>query len=409
MIRHIQEFLALSASINYQLSGTPINWQGVLALTVGEGYPPDVVATLEAALEYINHAYGQTKRRLGPFAVLHPIRATALLARANRAASLPLPVSDAEVSTAAAELPIRRLSKLEILTILLHDKEEDLVPSKYVPDIWQSLEAEYRKLLERLTAGEQSRLEAHIDILTRRADELYYNYLGRLLSHGREMPEAVHAKLADRLDNTLDLRMDLQGISPQTDCYEMIFSTLFTDPAAELADCGPHPSQGKINGSRRLFQLFKNAVFLSLLRREKLDTLDDTVRLLFDTLARSSIAEAQRNLVHLFQYHLKDIQLQREILQDVMNYCRAGHISHVTPAGDRHRLDGLFKFRFDHEDKATRNRHLDELYQDKVLMAEAALAFMAIFVSFRKDPDFRIQGIDARGIHTDPGEGNGPR
>jgi len=404
MIRHIQEFLGLSASINYQLSGTPINWQGVLALTVGEGYSPSVMATLEAALDYLNHAYGQTKRRLGPFAVLHPIRTTALLARAHRAASLPLRLADTDVSTAAAELPFRRLSPLEILTVFLHDKQEDLVSAKYVPEVWQSLETDYQRLLGRMTPDERDRLETHIDILTRRTDELYYNYLGRLLSHGREMPEVVHAKLADRLDNTLDLRMDLQGISPQTDCYEMIFSILFTESDSAGAHSSPHPSQGKINGSRRLFQLFKNAVFLSLLRRERLDTLDDTVRLLVDTLARSSIAEAQRNLVHLFQYHLTDEVQQREILHDVMTYCRAGHISHVTVAGDRHRLDGLFKYRFDHEDRATRNRHLDELYQDKVLMAEAALAFMAIFVSFRNDPDFRIQGIDARGIHPDPGE-----
>ncbi|MBN2431374.1 MAG: hypothetical protein JXQ27_07855 [Acidobacteria bacterium] len=404
MIRHIQEFLGLSASLNYQLSGTPINWQGVLALTVGEGYSPPVTATLEAALDYLNHAYGQTKRRLGPFAVLHPIRTAALLARAHRAASLPLPVAGTDMSTAAAELPIRRLSPLEILTVFLHDKQEDLVAAKYIPDVWQSLEADYQRLLERLPAQEQPRLESHIDILTRHPDELYYNYLGRLLSHGRDMPEVVRTKLADRLDNTLDLRMDLQGISPQTDCYEMIFSILFTQSDSSRSDNSPHPSQGKINGSRRLFQLFKNAVFLSLLRREKLDTLDDTVRLLVDTLARSSIAEAQRNLVHLFQYHLQDKHLQREVLHDVMTYCRAGHISHVTPAGDRHRLDGLFKYRFDHEDRDTRNRHLDDLYQDKVLMAEAALAFMAIFASFRNDPTFRIQGIDARGIHFDPGD-----
>jgi hypothetical protein len=36
-------------------------------------------------------------------------------------------------------------------------------------------------------------------------------------------------------------------------------------------------------------------------------------------------------------------------------------------------------------------------------MAEAAVAFMAIFSSFMHDPDFRIHGIDARGIHPEEG------
>ena len=36
------------------------------------------------ALDYLGHAYGGQKRRLGPLAVLHPIRSAALLAKAQK-------------------------------------------------------------------------------------------------------------------------------------------------------------------------------------------------------------------------------------------------------------------------------------------------------------------------------------
>ena len=41
---------------------------------------------------------------------------------------------------------------------------------------------------------------------------------------------------------------------------------------------------------------------------------------------------------------------------------------------DKHELDGLFKYRFDHADRDKLNVMLDGLYQDKQLMAQIAVA-----------------------------------
>jgi hypothetical protein len=292
---------------------------------------------------------------------------------------------------------------LDLLTTLLHDKQEDLTEKRLSPEIWRVLETHYQELLKRIDPTDQWYLNERIDILTIRENERYYNYLGRVLERARLTPELVRAKLADRLDNTLDLRMDLHDPTADEDCYEAVFATLFTNSSPHRPIRKTHPIPGKINGSRRLYQLFKNAVLLSLLRRDRQDRVDRAAERLSFSIARASLAEAQRILLHLFDYHIAEMRVQREILLDVMEYCRSGSITRVTPGGKRHRLDGLFKDRFDQEDKATRNRLLDELYQDKYLMAEAAVAFMAIFSSFMHDPDFRIHGIDARGIHPEEG------
>lgn len=373
-----QEFLNLSAPLNYQLSATPVNWPAILALTIGDRFTEVEEETLIDVLTYLQEAYGQTKRRLGPAAVLHPIRTMALLARAQEHPSL-----------------------LDLLTALLHDKQEDLTEKKIPAENWPVVEAHYEDLIRRIDPADQWYLNERIDILTIRENERYYNYLGRVLDRARLTPELVRAKLADRLDNTLDLRMDLHDPAADEECYETVFSILYTTATPRRPTRKGHPIPGKINGSRRLYQLFKNAVLLTLLRREQLDRIDRAAERLSHSISRASLSEAQRILLHLFDYHLPDLLTQREILQDVMDYCRSGAITRVTPGGRRHRLDGLFKDRFDQEDKATRNRLLDELYQDKYLMAEAAVAFMAIFSSFLHDPDFRIRGIDARGIHPD--------
>ncbi len=376
-IINIHDFLALSAALNYQLTGSPVNWRAILALTLGDRFSDEDEEVILQVFHYLDHAYGQAKRQLGPYAILHPIRAMALLVRASRQPTL-----------------------LDILTILLHDRMEEFSPGRYSAETWQALEDRYETMLGRIDPTDNWFLNERVDFLTIKDGEMYYNYLGRMLEKARNTPELVRIKLADRLDNTLDLRIDLQDAPDEVDCFEMIFSVLYTEGYGYMPS-RRHPPSGKINGSRRLYQLFKNAVFLTLLRGEGLDRVDPTAASLFSSLARASLREAQRNLIHLFLYHLPDPKTQREILHDVMGYCQQGAITQVTDLGHSHRLDGLFKHRFDHADKSTRKRRLDELYQDKFLMAEVAVAFMAIFSSFLSNPDYRIRGIDPSGIHPE--------
>jgi hypothetical protein len=45
-----------------------------------------------------------------------------------------------------------------------------------------------------------------------------------------------------------------------------------------------------------------------------------------------------------------------------------------------------------------RHARLDQLYLNKPLAFEAAIAFVVIFLSFKNNPRFFVQGISAEGI-----------
>jgi len=376
-----QEFLRLSALINYQLSADPISWRAVLALITPTPRPRREETLLLDALDFLGQAYGQTKRRLGPVAVLHPIRSAALL-----------------------ELASGRASLLDLLTTLLHDKNEDLVEARYSRDTWRELERHYAQLVKALDDTDRWFLNERVEVLARQPGETYHRYLGRVLDRAAVTPEVVRVKLADRLDNTLDMRVDIEDETAHVDCFQMIFNILYSGPGAGAAREGesPHPIPGKMDGARRLFQLFKNAVFLSLLRQRRIDTIDEPTARLFHTLAGASLNESQRTLVHLFLHHVRDARVQRELLIDVMRYCESGAVNCLTRPGATHRLDGLFASRFDIESRVELDTALDGLYADKNLMVEVATAFAAIFSSFLADPAFLIRGIDAAGLRPSP-------
>ena len=127
--------------------------------------------------------------------------------------------------------------------------------------------------------------------------------------------------------------------------------------------------------------------------------LDISGQRLFDSLAIASINEAQNILLHIFAYHLKDPQKQKAVLMDVMDYCNVGGIKRIS-AGGNYRLDGLFKNYFDYEIKMQLKNKLTELYNDKTLMAEAAVAFAAIFTNFLNDRSYWIEGISGQGLRA---------
>ncbi len=368
-----QQFLILSASIHYQLSGKPVNWRGILALARDRrhSYPGD--SQLLELLAWLNEAYGGSTRRLGPLAIIHPIRSASLLFRS-----------------------VRGCPNSDLATAMLHDKLEDLPRGKPAAQDWDALEQRYQKLLGEMDPS--WRMHDRIAALTRQPHEDYFTYLDRVLDCAQEIPELVRVKLADRLDNTLDLSIDLQSETADIDCMDMIFDTLFTGCHVAQRRTFHHPIPGKINGSRRLYQLYKNVVFLSVLRRRSLDGIDQAAFRLFDALAAHSLEQARSVLVHIFVYHICDIAEQRAILHEAMDYCQQGRIRSLTPINDPHRLDGLFDSYFAHSDRKLLGTRLAELYRNKSMMALIALAMSAIFSSFRNDPSFLIEGIGGDGL-----------
>ena len=75
-----------------------------------------------------------------------------------------------------------------------------------------------------------------------------------------------------------------------------------------------------------------------------------------------------------------------------MAYCQSGGINSVTRPTKPHPLDGLFLQSFDHGNHEERGQKLYELYGNKPLMAEAAVAFVVLFTNFLNDPNFLSQG-----------------
>lgn len=381
----LTDFFKLSAALNYQLGAVGSGNRNILTIILRRNtFSLKDQEILLRVLKYLEKAYGPSRRRLGPLAVLHPLRATAILARAQEDFNL-----------------------LDLLTEMLHDKLEDITPDKFPAELfgshyWGELEEEFNQLLKIIDPHETWYLMERLDVLTRRAEvETYYAYTGRLVSRATETPELVRIKLADRLDNTLDLRINLVDPLENTDFFADIFQLLFVHNYHPRKPEFPHPEVTPLNGAARLYQLFKNAVLLSLVRKNK-DLQDDpTSEKIFAALAEASLKEAQRIVFHIFLYHYEDASEQRALLMEVMRYSQEGGTSRVTlPGPTKHRLDGLFLERFDHESSAHRKQKLDTLYEDKEIMVEAAIAFMVIFMSFLNDRDYYIEGIQDDGIHA---------
>jgi len=368
-----QQFLALSSFLNYQLAGEPVNWQGLLNLLVEKPFDQTSINFLTEVLEYLVEAYGRQKRRLGPLAILHPLRTASLLARAQD-----------------------RPNTLDLLTALLHDKNEDLTTNRYSTEAWHRVEERYGELLAKIDAQTNWFLNERIAYLAKAKGQKYTAYLGRLLDQTKSTPELAAIKLADRLDNTLDLRIDLQDYTDRPHTFQVVFDILFVNSYQGLHISQPHPMSRKINGAMRLFQLSKNAVFLSMLRDAGI-ALDQATERLFYSLAMVSIREAQTTMLHIFAYHLTSPGDQRAILLEAMDYAHSGGFESIREEGPSV-LDGLFRRYFVHDSPEMKKRRLAELYEDKRLMGLVAVSFLIVFANFINSKDFAIKGISAAGI-----------
>jgi len=378
----LTEFFKLSSALNYNLSAASLNRYNVLMYIIGNKRLDDddkndreKKSIVMEALGYLFGVYSQKRRRLGPMAVLHPLRAAALFTRS-----------------------LNRLNLVDLLTLLFHDILEDIKPVDYDLQQWKSMEDQLYRLLGHMENEDESRLVTRLVSLTRVENESYYQYIGRLLDNTQNFPEIVQIKLADRLDNTLDMRIDLEDPLARIDFFETVFQIMFVNNFSGYKPKMEHAPATAINGARRLYQLFKNAVLLSLIRQHVPATGRREVRILFDALSEAGLKEAQRTLIHLISYHVKDLHTLRSLVLEAMQYCYSGRSDLVTMPDGSQLLDGLFSTYFGNKAKKSRHKQLDILYQNKPLMLETSVAFIVIFLSFLNDEDFYIRGISAEGI-----------
>ncbi len=378
----LTEFLKLSSVLNYNLSAASLNRYNVMMYIIGgktldRGVKKDreKKGILMDALGYLFSAYQQKRRRLGPMAVLHPLRATVLFARNQE-----------------------RLNLVGLLSVLLHDIMEDINPYDFEINQWIDMEGRLYHLLERIGDKDESKLLSNIVALTRIKRESYYQYIGRLLENATHSPQLIHVKLVDRLDNTMDMRIDLEDPLAGVDFFQNIFQLLFVNNYRGYQPTSEHSPASAMNGARRLYQLFKNTVLLSLIRQHKSQQNDRSLSVLFEAVCDASLQEAQRTLMHLIGFHIKDTADQRKLLLEAMKYCFSGRIDLVTKPDRSQLLDGLFSTYFAHNSKKVLHRQLDILYQNKELMIQASIAFVVIFLHFLNDSKYYVHGISQEGI-----------
>ncbi len=374
----LTEFLRLSAVLNYQLSARPVIWENILSIIVGgKSISERDHTTLLRVFEYLGEVYGQKKRRLGSLSILHPLRATTLLSQTYE-----------------------ELNLIDFMTELLHDNFEDIKPRNVAISRWIKGN-KFKVFLENIDPETQEILFQRLEWLTKDPDETYYHYIGRLLEKAIQHPEIVRIKLADRLDNTLDMRIDLEDTLEKVDFFETTYQVMFTKTYPGYKPEMPHPPSTSFDGAHRLYQLFKNTVLMSLIRRRQVAVEDDAAREIFMHLAKASMKEAQRNVLHIFGYHLLSVPKLRDLFIETLEYVQKGGIDAITSPASDFRLDGLFMSRFDTPRKKLREKRLTELYRDKPLMIEASIAFIVIFLSFMNDPTYFVRGISENGVRPE--------
>jgi (p)ppGpp synthase/HD superfamily hydrolase len=200
LLHDLNEFLRLSSNLNYNLSAASLNRYNILMFILGQKplhkNPEKDKVYKSIAMEsigYLLKAYSGKKRRLGPHAVIHPLRSSALLCLAKTDIKLPL-----------------------LLIQLFHDILEDIQSPDFSSQQWKELEEDLVGIFERLQPDEESLLRKKLLYLTRLRKEQYCEYIGRLLVGARKYPDLMIVKLADRLDNTMDIVNNLNKYRTNT-------------------------------------------------------------------------------------------------------------------------------------------------------------------------------------------------
>src|SRR5689334_13292558 len=132
----IEEFLTLSAKINYQLSARSLRAPVLLSLILGPAQVSERdQAILFEAFATLQAGYDQDKRRLGTPGILHPLRAAAIMART-----------------------LEKPTLVGLLAALFHDKEEDLTEKELGAERYGRMQTRYEAMLTLLQPAERERL-----------------------------------------------------------------------------------------------------------------------------------------------------------------------------------------------------------------------------------------------------------
>jgi hypothetical protein len=372
---NIEQYITLSAEINYHLSAVNPDLNALLALILGPNRFDDQRPLLKT-LQLLILGYGLKRRKMGPFAVIHPFRTAALLSRSRKEPTI-----------------------IDILGALLHDKNEDLTSNKITKEVNGKFVLEFNSLLESLPDDKEWFLQERLELLTRLKGQTYLEYLVKIFDSSLKMPDLLHIILADRLDNTLDTHIQRPGVL-QLDFFQVVFDLLFLPDYDGIKIRGYHFLPPPKDGVLLLSQLFKNIIFLSLMRSEKRVNLNQTSEKLFNAIVIASIRESQWLALELFiEYQGKsEVKELRKMLLATMEYCSNSGASEIRKANREQCVDGIFLNNYPLGDVSERKSSLKVLYSDHKKLIHTLVSFISTFASFLHDPEFSVQGIDRSGI-----------
>ncbi|HEX7505790.1 MAG TPA: hypothetical protein VF550_03400, partial [Polyangia bacterium] len=263
---------------------------------------------------------------------------------------------------------------------------------------WNRLQAEFVRVLEKIDSNHRWFLGERIALLWRQSSQSYYDYLGTVLSKVRTMPDLLRCKLADRVDNTMDIAVQ-RTPTEQNAFFELAFSMLFLpryQPASNDGVVVPDVEACVL----LISQLFKNVVLMSMLRQQELDHLDDTTARLFHALATTSSEQAQWVVAGLLPSPAIGWQERRSLLREMMDYCASGGMAAIHRKDKGGLLDGSFLEHFANPDDQTRKRQIESLYDDKPLFIRVLVLYIGMFTSFLADSHYYLHGIDRTGLHA---------
>lgn len=320
----------------------------------GPSAPESRLLPLRAALHVVLDAYQGRRRKMGHPAAVHPCR----VARRTRLLG---------VST-----------RWKLVAALGHDLHEDtLVQLPDLPVLSRAQMQACRRLIERLT---------------RREHETYFAYMARVAQD----PDALLIKVADRMDNTFDLRAQAEPAhGPPASVYAVLFRKAvldLRDPTVAKRHPRRHPTP--FRASRRLYDLFKTLVVLHFVRNTT--GLPSRVHAAARKLATIACAEAQLTALHMLQFHYEP-GMGAQAMLALASY--GERFWHVTDSG-RSPIDGLFHV-FDARLTKRNNDALDALQLNPGRMLTAALSLLVVLLRFAEDPQFEgIVGLNENGLQA---------
>jgi hypothetical protein len=201
------EFVMLSAELGYQLWAKHFNERALMSLMLGGLPPSGGYEYLVWAIRVLRIGYGDSTRRMGTPAILHPLRVTAILARF-----------------------MREPSTLDLLAAMLHDRDEDCtrdsMDEEVDPGRWDRFQEANARLFATIDTNQQWYLGERIALLTRKEHESYNSYLCNIFAKAPEMPDLVRVKATDRWDNTLDSTITRPGLM-RYNFFRTVFDALF--------------------------------------------------------------------------------------------------------------------------------------------------------------------------------------